>query len=184
MSKTAELLRVPLLTALMLCSHCEYVCFWPVVYRTGLKPAHTRYGAQLMMYCWTKAIQCTKGPANGMGIYLNSWLPAKASRNNSPTVSLHFFPVILHCTMDRFVIGLNSGLVLVDLERYRTTEGGRTEEERSAGTKNTQGWWILCPLSSSGVVWCIALLDQKQLREHGQTAVSAYRLLVVAINMV
>lgn len=117
-------------------------------------------------------------------IYLNSWLPAKASRNNSPTVSLHFFPTILHCTMNRFFIGLNSGLVLVDLERDCITGGGRTEEERSVGTKNTQGLWILCLLSSSGVVWCIALLDQKQLREHGQTGVSAYRLLVVAINMV
>lgn len=125
-----------------------------------------------------------KGTVNGMGIYLNSWLPAKASRNNSPTVSLHFFPVILHCTMGRFVIGLSSGLALVHLEKDYITEGGRTEEDRSAGTKNTQGWWILCLLSSSGVVWCIALLDQKQLREHGQTGVSAYRLLAVAINMV
>lgn len=117
-----------------------------------------------MMYCWTKAIQCTKGTENRMGIYLNSWLPEKASRNNSSTVSLRFFlTIILHCTMDRFFIGLNSGLVLVHLERDCLTEGGRTEEERSVRTKNTQGWWILCPLSSSGVVWCIALLDQKTI---------------------
>lgn len=60
--------------------------------------------------------------------------------NNSPTLSLRFCPIILHCVMDRFVIGVNSGLVLVHLERDCITEGGRTEEERSAGTKNSQGW--------------------------------------------